>query len=229
MVILEGVTSPEDAGQVADRVRQALREPRPLERRPRGDCHHEHRHGAERERTPRDHLLHDADVAMYRAKERGRGGQVALFDGDGMGGRSPAGSTSIPALHHALERGRGRGLLPTADLARRRADRRCRGPGPLGPPEHGILTPGHFIELAEDNGTIVPIGSAVLEQACRRAKSWLDTLGRAARRGGEPLGPSVPAPRPGGTGRRGARSRRASIPRSSVSRSPRAWPWTTSG
>ena len=31
-------------------------------------------------------------------------------------------------------------------------------------PEHGILLPGHFIELAEDNGTILPIGKVVLER-----------------------------------------------------------------
>ena len=44
-------------------------------------------------------------------------------------------------------------------------------------PEHGILTPAHFIGLAEDNGTILRIGRAVLEQACRHAKTWLDTMG----------------------------------------------------
>jgi EAL domain-containing protein (putative c-di-GMP-specific phosphodiesterase class I) len=40
-----------------------------------------------------------------------------------------------------------------------------------------MLTPGQFIELAESNGTILPIGRAVLEQACRRAKTWHDVIG----------------------------------------------------
>ena len=44
-------------------------------------------------------------------------------------------------------------------------------------PEHGILSPAHFIELAEDNGTILPIGQVVLEQACRQAKEWTESLG----------------------------------------------------
>jgi len=44
-------------------------------------------------------------------------------------------------------------------------------------PEHGMLTPPQFIELAEGNGAILPIGRFVLEQACRLARTWQDTLG----------------------------------------------------
>jgi EAL domain-containing protein (putative c-di-GMP-specific phosphodiesterase class I) len=44
-------------------------------------------------------------------------------------------------------------------------------------PEHGVLLPGQFIKLAEDNGIILPIGRLVLERACRQAKEWQDHLG----------------------------------------------------
>jgi EAL domain-containing protein (putative c-di-GMP-specific phosphodiesterase class I) len=44
-------------------------------------------------------------------------------------------------------------------------------------PEHGILAPGQFIELAEDNGTILPIGHTVFERACLQAVEWRETFG----------------------------------------------------
>jgi EAL domain-containing protein (putative c-di-GMP-specific phosphodiesterase class I) len=39
-------------------------------------------------------------------------------------------------------------------------------------PERGLLLPGQFIPLAEETGLIVPMGEAVLEEACRQAKDW---------------------------------------------------------
>jgi EAL domain-containing protein (putative c-di-GMP-specific phosphodiesterase class I) len=44
-------------------------------------------------------------------------------------------------------------------------------------PEHGILSPMHFMDLAEDNGTILAIGTFVLEHACRKAAVWSEELG----------------------------------------------------
>ena len=39
-------------------------------------------------------------------------------------------------------------------------------------PELGLLGPGHFIDLAEDTGLIVPLGLVLLEQACWQASRW---------------------------------------------------------
>jgi len=47
-------------------------------------------------------------------------------------------------------------------------------------PEHGLLGPARFIELAERNGSIVPLGRWVLTEACRQARRWADELGRGA-------------------------------------------------
>ncbi|MBW8190426.1 EAL domain-containing protein [Neiella marina] len=39
-------------------------------------------------------------------------------------------------------------------------------------PEHGPISPGEFIPLAEDNGLIIEIGDIVLRKACFAAESW---------------------------------------------------------
>jgi len=174
VVILEGVAAADDASQVAERVLEALRQPVVL-----GTGHEvvatmSIGMALSQTGTSRDDLLHDADVAMYRAKELGRGGQVAVFDGERMGGRSAGRLDLDTALHHALERNEVEVYFqPLVSLS----DQRIVGAEALvrwDHPEHGILSPAQFIELAEDNGTILPIGNAVLEHACRRAKEWHD-------------------------------------------------------
>ena len=122
-------------------------------------------------------MLHDADVAMYQAKERGRGGQVALFDVNRMDMRSISRLDLDTALHHVVDRGEVEvHYQPLVSLA----DRRIVGAEALvrwNHPDHGILMPAQFVRLAEDNGTILGIGGLVLEQACRQAQTWQQEFG----------------------------------------------------
>jgi len=172
VILLEGIMSPDDASAVANSVLGALHDPIVL------SAGHEvvatmsigvalSEYG-----KSRDDLLHDADVAMYRAKDQGRGGQVAMFDVDRMGGRSAGRLDLDTALHHVIERGEIEvHYQPLVSLA----DRRILGAEALvrwNHPDHGMLLPNQFIQLAEDNGTILPIGRLVLEQACRQAREW---------------------------------------------------------
>ncbi|HEX4161508.1 MAG TPA: EAL domain-containing protein [Acidimicrobiales bacterium] len=177
VILLEGIYTRDDAILVVDALLEALRDPVTLS----GD--HElvaslsigvalSDYG-----KSRDDLLHDADVAMYRAKERGRGGQYAIFDADIMGGRSVGQLDLDTGLHHVVERDEIEVLYqPLVSLA----DRRIVGAEALvrwNHPEHGLLLPAQFIKLAEDNGTILPIGRAVFEQACLQAKAWHEAHG----------------------------------------------------
>ena len=44
-------------------------------------------------------------------------------------------------------------------------------------PTRGLLTPYHFIEIAEESGLITELGRQVLNQACRDAKHYCDQAG----------------------------------------------------
>jgi diguanylate cyclase (GGDEF)-like protein/PAS domain S-box-containing protein len=117
-----------------------------------------------------DELLQDADVAMYRAKERGRS-RMELFD-DELRDRASLTLQSSTALRGALERGELRVFYqPILNLDDNR---------PLAVeallrwqhPERGLVSPDEFIPLAEDTGMIVPIGRWVLQQALRDRAGW---------------------------------------------------------
>jgi diguanylate cyclase (GGDEF)-like protein/PAS domain S-box-containing protein len=115
-------------------------------------------------------LLRDADAAMYRAKDRGKG-RWELFD-EVMRATALERLETENALHRALERGELRvHYQPVISLR----DQRCIGAEALvrwAHPERGLLTPDQFIDLAEESGLIVPIGRWVIEDACRRSRVW---------------------------------------------------------
>jgi diguanylate cyclase (GGDEF)-like protein/PAS domain S-box-containing protein len=179
VVLLEGVNSPDDAREIANRVLDALRDPIRLSAGHEVVASMSIGVSMSEYGTSRDDLLHDADVAMYQAKDRGRGGQVAVFDVDRMGGRSVRRLDLDTALHHVVDRGEVQvHYQPLVSLS----DHRIVGAEALvrwDHPDYGVLLPAQFIKLAEDNGTILPIGSLVLEMACLQAKAWKDLYGVA--------------------------------------------------
>lgn len=117
-----------------------------------------------------DQLIRDADSAMYAAKAKGRGGFV-LFE--------------RPMHDEAVER-----FQLEADLRRavpgdelvvhyqpmlRVEDRAVVGVEALvrwERPGHGLVLPSEFVDVAEETGIIVPMGSWVLREVFRQAASW---------------------------------------------------------
>ncbi len=117
-----------------------------------------------------DQLISDADAAMYRAKRRGSSG-VELFD-EQMRTMATTRLHVEHDLRQALEHGdfevyyQPLVTLPGAELVGVEALLRWHHP------ERGLVEPIDFIEIAEDTGLIVPIGSWVLTEACRQAIQW---------------------------------------------------------
>lgn len=130
------------------------------------------------ERSAED-LLHDADAAMYQAKQRGRG-RVEAFD-DALSARL----SRLNQTEHDLRGAHERGELalvyqPIVDLAANG----CRVVGAEAllrwhHPRSGLVLPGEFVELAETRGLIAALGGWVIGEACRQAATWRSLSGSA--------------------------------------------------
>jgi diguanylate cyclase (GGDEF)-like protein/PAS domain S-box-containing protein len=117
-------------------------------------------------------LLRDADVAMYQAKTTGRG-RCVVFQ-PAMRAAAIERLELDNDLGHALERDEFVLVYqPVVELETSLVT----GFEALLRWEHprlGTIMPDVFIPLAEDNGTIVPIGRWVLQTACTTAAEWLE-------------------------------------------------------
>ena len=124
-------------------------------------------------RLSAEDLMQHADTAMYRAKSAGRN-CIALFD-DSMLESVTKRLDVETALYRALERKELRLVhQPIVDIdlgivvgfeALMRWDRTG----------EGTISPLDFIPIAEETGTIVPLGSWAINDALQQLRSWVDT------------------------------------------------------
>jgi EAL domain-containing protein (putative c-di-GMP-specific phosphodiesterase class I) len=117
-----------------------------------------------------------ADVAMYEAKARDRGGGYRVFDQAAMGRRSAERLHFEADLRKGIERDElevryqpvyslaGQRIVGAEALVRWRH------------PEHGLIGPRRFIPVAEEPGLILALGRYVLDQACREIRAIRDRL-----------------------------------------------------
>jgi diguanylate cyclase (GGDEF)-like protein len=171
VVLCEDLSGHSDAIRVASRVRNAFEAPFDVGGAPRritasigvavsidGD-------------TDANALIRDADAAVYRAKDQGRG-WIETHD-------EAAHELLIrrveveQELREALELGSFEPFYqPVVDLER---DGEAVGWEALARwphPERGVISPDGFIDIAEETGLIVPLGEMILRRACATAVDW---------------------------------------------------------
>lgn len=119
-----------------------------------------------------EEMMRNADLALYRAKDMG-GGEHCRFE---------------PVLHASAEERRQLEVALRKALGR---DEMVLHYQPVvdahseqvvsfealvrwNSAEHGFVSPGKFIPLAEDTRLIVPIGQWVMRKACEEARNWPD-------------------------------------------------------
>ncbi len=169
-VILEGLSRPEEAAEVADKVLASLRRPVTLSGQevliggsigislypPDG--------------TDTRTLIQHADAAMYDAKEAGK--NTHRFYHTGLTTRSAERLDLEARLWRALERDefdlyyQPKVKLPGGEITGSEALIRWRHP------EWGLVRPDRFIPVAEETGLIGPIGEWALRHACRQQARW---------------------------------------------------------
>jgi diguanylate cyclase (GGDEF)-like protein/PAS domain S-box-containing protein len=168
-VLLEGVTTLEQAEQIAAAVTDAFRQPLLIDGNELlvttsvGVALSEAGHDTEQ-------LLRNADIAMYNAKSSGKGRHVVFH------ARMQEQLRERLRLEDDLNQALVREEfflefqpiidLKTSELLGVEALVRWQHP------EQGRLLPGQFIPMAEETGQIIPLGRWVLMDACCRVREW---------------------------------------------------------
>ena len=164
-VLLDDISGVEDATDVVERIQQSLRQPFDLDGQEffttasigiaystiGYDC-------------PED-ILRDADTAMYRAKADGKD-RYEVFNA-GMHKRAVETLTLESELRRGIQNGE---VVPFYQSIVSLADKKITGFEALARwrhPQRGLVFPDNFIPLAEDSGLIIPLGLAILRQACQ--------------------------------------------------------------
>ena len=170
MVLLPSIRHAADAGGVAERLIEALREPMQLDANSLAVTPSVGIAVYPQDGTDAVTLLRHADLAMYVAKRRGPG-TCAYYDA----------SMNAIALHRFTIEDRLRGALARNELSllyQPQFDVRTAGVSGMeallrwSSAELGVVGNAEFLPVAEETGLILPIGAWMLRTACLQAKSW---------------------------------------------------------
>ena len=169
-IIQSSIDGPADAGALAIRIREAIRVPADL------NGHQVVMDAsigisiAPDDGTGFDALLKTADIALYEAKNNGRG-TYCFFESE-MNERMQVRGKLEQDLQRALANGEFELFYqPIVNLR----DKKIRAFEALlrwHHPERGMVSPSEFIPVAEEMGLIIPLGEWVLRTACAEVATW---------------------------------------------------------
>ena len=169
-IIQSSIDGPADAGALAIRIREAIRAPADL------NGHQVVMDAsigisiAPDNGTEPDALLKTADIALYEAKNNGRG-TYCFFESE-MNERMQVRGKLEQDLQRALANGEFELFYqPIVNLR----DKKIRAFEALlrwHHPERGMVSPSEFIPVAEEMGLIIPLGEWVLRTACAEVATW---------------------------------------------------------
>src|SRR5215813_630981 len=171
-VLVESVRSTDEAVMIAERIKTVFREPLIIDGKEvfMGTSIGIAQSGPNV--TTSDELLRNADLAMYRAKNEGKGDYV-VFEQRMHEALVERLELELD-LRFAIENNEFTiHYQPIVDLG----SEEMLGMEALvrwNHPRYGMLAPMKFIPLAEETNLIVPLGEWILDEACRQAKVWCD-------------------------------------------------------
>lgn len=177
IVIVDYVEGVEQVTAIADRILSELQKPVRIARQ---DIYSSASIGIvfnSSEHTTADELIRDADLAMYRAKVKGKA-RYEIFDI-----QMHAGTLSALQLEIDLRRAiKNNEFLLYYQPIVSMGDQHVAGFEALirwNHPTRGMVSPDDFIPIAEETGLILPIGEWVLREACRQTSEWKHTYAAA--------------------------------------------------
>jgi len=168
-ILIEDAADNDDAMTVVERVLESMRHPFHLEGKEVFASASMGIASADPDHTASD-LLRNADMAMYIAKQSGKG-QYRRYEAR-MHTEALERLELESDLRHAIDREEFTlryqpiVLLHTGEIAGVEALVRWNHP------TRGMMSPLQFIPLAEETGLIVPLGRWVVREACRQAVGW---------------------------------------------------------
>ncbi|MBR1218933.1 EAL domain-containing protein [Bradyrhizobium sp. U87765 SZCCT0131] len=169
-LIATGLTKPEDALAIAERIVAAFADPFRIDEREIAGATSIGIVLAPRDGTTANDLFKHVDMALYRAKRAGSGTIEFFAPGDDIAARERR------ALVRDLEQAVARGELalvyqPFLDLRTGRiagVEALARWHHPV----RGLVSPAEFIPIAEETGLIHGIGDWVIREACTTLARW---------------------------------------------------------